>query len=414
MNKWKSLLCLTGLLAVSAASPSYASAPNEASTKRLAYFCDTYDKCRDQFLRAGSALVEKLSAEDKKGIETGSWKVPSKTDNNLITDWIYLPAKTTTKNLILVTSGTHGVEGFMGSAVQKYLFEEVLPKFNRDTTGVILVHAINPYGFKNLRRVSENNVDLNRNFDVTRDLFKYHNAGYAKLDYLLNPPYSVSYTYWSGAGFLARVAKLLATEKLSTLRNATLNGQYEYPKGIYFGGKDFEPQKDLVEKLMDDKARPYRAVMHLDLHTGYGTKGFMHLFPSEIKDAAVKKAVHQIFAGYPIDEASGDGDFYEAYGDFSAYTMNRMLQLKKKVVPMVLEYGTNNNQGTRGGVESLRMSIVENQLHHYGTTSLSKARQIKRDFLELYLPKSKAWRLKTMDTTAKWLPVFLERFAKYE
>ncbi len=384
-----------------------ATAPN-----RLAYFCDSYDACRSQFRDSVKTLIAKLP-KSESSVQTGNWKVPSQIDNDLSTDWVFLPALKQTKSLILVTSGTHGVEGFMGSAVQKYMIEEVLPTFNRDTTGVILVHAINPYGFKYLRRVSENNVDLNRNFDIDRELFKFHNAGYTKLNYLLNPAYAARYSYLSGAAFLARVGKLLATEKMSVLRTATLQGQYEYPLGIYFGGKDFEPQKDLVEKFMDDKAGPYQSVMHLDLHTGYGTKAFMHLFPSVVKDVPTRAAMLKVFAGYQIDEG-GSEDFYETFGDFSAYTMKRMLQLKKKVVPMVLEYGTNDNQGTRGGVESLRMSIVENQLQHHGAVSRDKAGQIKADFLELYYPKSKQWRLTTMNTTAKWLPVFMNRFSKLD
>ena len=65
---------------------------------------------------------------------------------------------------MVIISETHGVEGFCGSGCQVgFLVERVyegLPK----TVGVALVHALNPYGFAWLRRVNEDNVDLNRNF----------------------------------------------------------------------------------------------------------------------------------------------------------------------------------------------------------------------------------------------------------
>lgn len=396
-------------LAVAFAGTAFGVTPEE----RLAYYCSTYDSCRTQFLRASDKLIHRLTKEEAQKVQRGNWKVPSNVDQNLYTDWLYLPATKAPKRLILITSGTHGVEGFMGSAVQKYLLDEVLATYDRSTTGVIVVHAINPYGFKYLRRVSENNVDLNRNFDTDRDLFKFHNAGYAKLEELLNPKTTVRYTYWSGTKFLASVLRLLATEKMATLRTATLQGQYEYPRGIYYGGKDFEPQKGLVESFMDEKAGSYPVVMHLDLHTGYGTKAFMHLFPNVIKDEGTVKLMKQVFRGYPMEDAAGE-DFYETKGDFTLYTTKRMLELKKRVVPMVLEYGTNDNQGTRGGIESLRMSIVENQLHHHGARAPHVAKQIKQDFLELYFPKSKKWRMTTMETTVKWVPVFLNRFREIE
>src|SRR6478672_7572941 len=70
-----------------------------------------------------------------------------------------------------MVSGTHGVEGFCGSGCQVgFLVDRVyegLPK----TVDVALVHALNPFGFAWLRRVNENNVDLNRNFqDFTKPL----------------------------------------------------------------------------------------------------------------------------------------------------------------------------------------------------------------------------------------------------
>ena len=64
---------------------------------------------------------------------------------------------------VLVVSGTHDVEGYCGSALQT----EWLAKHFEDRpndTRVIMVHGFNPVGFAWVRRVNEDNVDLNRNF----------------------------------------------------------------------------------------------------------------------------------------------------------------------------------------------------------------------------------------------------------
>ena len=65
------------------------------------------------------------------------------------------------QNIILLTSGIHGVEGFLGSAVQTAWLQKVgSNQMPLGRTAVVLVHALNPYGFSWIRRANENNVDL--------------------------------------------------------------------------------------------------------------------------------------------------------------------------------------------------------------------------------------------------------------
>jgi len=77
------------------------------------------------------------------------------------------------------SSGTHGIEGYLGSAIQlRFLHELFLqnaqrlcttdnvrapPTKNTPVKKILLIHAINPYGMRHHRRTNENNVDLNRN-----------------------------------------------------------------------------------------------------------------------------------------------------------------------------------------------------------------------------------------------------------
>src|SRR5258707_1844987 len=68
--------------------------------------------------------------------------------------------------ILLLTSATHGIEGYCGSGVQIALLhdEEFIRAANDARVTVAFVHAVNPYGFSHGRRVNEDNVDLNRNF----------------------------------------------------------------------------------------------------------------------------------------------------------------------------------------------------------------------------------------------------------
>jgi len=91
--------------------------------------------------------------------------------------------------LLVVISGVHGLEGFCGSAIQTGLLSagEQGLRPQRGDTAVLYVHAVNPYGFSHLRRATQENVDLNRNFvDFAQPLPQ--NAGYAEIHDALLPP----------------------------------------------------------------------------------------------------------------------------------------------------------------------------------------------------------------------------------
>src|SRR3546814_16916854 len=64
------------------------------------------------------------------------------------------------KTLFLV-SGTHGQEGFYGSALQiEYLRDLEIP----EGANVVALHALNPWGFSYLSRTDDQTIDVNLNF----------------------------------------------------------------------------------------------------------------------------------------------------------------------------------------------------------------------------------------------------------
>ena len=65
---------------------------------------------------------------------------------------------------LCVISGTHGPEGYAGSAVQTGLLRSGLAQRYAERQRVILIHAHNPYGFAWDTRFNEDNIDLNRNY----------------------------------------------------------------------------------------------------------------------------------------------------------------------------------------------------------------------------------------------------------
>ncbi len=399
-----SLFALT-LLVITACSPRV-----EVNPDRLKYFQDSYEECREAFRE----LSEKLR-EEYRDVEVSHIPVLRKTDRGFITDrgltidYCYIPAKMETERLFILTSGLHGIEGFAGSAVQQMFMAEMIPKLNLDETGILLIHGINPWGFKNRRRVTQNNVDLNRNFDVADDLFKTKNEGYAKIRGFLNPTETVDMGSIKNRFFLITAVTMIAKHGMSPLRQAILQGQYEYEKGIYFGGKEFEQQKKVVRHLLQSTSAPYSGVFIIDLHTGYGAWGKTHLFPNPIKDAIEKERTIKVFDGWPIDFGDTEG-FYTTKGDFLDWS--RKILNKGIYVNMVLEYGTMDSQTTVGSVNSVHRTILENQGYHYGYESGIDEKMVRNRYREMFYPSSREWRSMVLDETHEILTRAIPAFQK--
>ncbi|KAB2930972.1 MAG: DUF2817 domain-containing protein [Leptonema illini] len=382
-------LLLSGVLAMIASVLFFTSDPAEEGEVDAAvqpYYLNSYEDSRAAF----RSLAMHWKSE---GAVVESFRVPSAVDDDLTIDTLYIPPKGRPEKLVIIASGTHGIEAFTGSAVQRYFLKRILPELDRTNLGVLAVHAVNPYGFRYERRVSEHNVDLNRNWDVEPSLFQSKNEGYEIVNEMLNPKGKVDLGSMDNRFFAVRSIMQIVQHGMPALRQAILQGQYAHPQGLYFGGRTFEPQKALLEPLFKKTAASYSHVLLIDLHTGFGERGRLHLFPNAIRDPAVRARLEAVFEGYQIDYGDTE-DFYTTTGDFSEY-MGKLLD-DKIYLPMVFEYGTMDSQTTSGSIRSLHNMIVENQGFWHGYESDDDETEAKRRFREHYNPTSHIWRTKVI------------------
>ena len=374
----------------------------------LTDFLPDYESSRAAFLQLASEL-----AAIHRGAEMARARIQSEVDDDLTIDWLYLPASAREERLMILASGLHGAEGPVGAAVQRQFMRDYLRSMDLSSTGVLLIHAVNPYGFKYFRRVTENNVDLNRNSDTDAGLYAARNEGYTLIHDLLNPSGPAAAGGVFERLFLLEAIYHIAVHGIGALRQAALQGQYEYPRGIYYGGDDHEPQRAALEGLLLRVTSAYRAVLLVDFHTGYGERGILHLFPSEAPDERIRNATNRVFDGYTIDWAEEGGEFYTVTGDFTVY-LGKLLQDGQLYVPMVFEYGTLNSNTTFGAIESIHRTILENQGAHHGYATPEDEAEIKARYRELFYPSSEAWRRKVLNDTAAMWPVIVPRFEALE
>jgi hypothetical protein len=131
---------------------------------------------------------------------------------------------------------------------------------------VLLVHAVNPYGFSHIRRVTENNVDLNRNF---RDFSKPppENPRYAEIHELLVP------ADWDGPARADATLKVwLQANGMPACQAAVAGGQYAFPNGLFFGGQRPTWSNATFRAILRSHGAAARRVGEIDIvgPTGYG------------------------------------------------------------------------------------------------------------------------------------------------
>jgi len=227
------------------------------------FFSATYAEARGKFLEAASAAGARLA----------TYCLPARRgprDELLGTDVAILGPDAPDAVLLLI-SATHGVEGFCGSGCQVgYLADQLFGSLPPGTS-TILIHALNPYGFAWLRRVNEDNVDLNRNFcDFARPL--PDSSPYEAIHEWLIPE------EWEGASRQAADAalqKYIQERGMPAFQAAISGGQYTRPAGLFYGGTGESWSNTTLRRILREHLAPTaRKLAVLDFHTGLGPTGY--------------------------------------------------------------------------------------------------------------------------------------------
>ena len=354
------------------------------------YFYNSYDEIR-------SHLKERVEKLQKNNITVNVSEYAVDESDNLYIDNIYLPANTDTTNLIVLTTGVHGMEGYIGSVMLDVFFEEIYPDINTDNTGILIVANVNPYGMKYMRRYNENNVDLNRNFILDWDNFdKSSNKDYPEVKEFLQPEGKIGNALWHEAGFYLQLAKEALTKGADKVSDALLTGQYEYPEGVYYGGNGDEKStaylKNVFNDCLDGK---YKNIVHIDIHSGYGPRYNMVIFNSvyeKMTEAETKKAF-----GYDYVISHDSESFYATTGDTTDY-FYRLAESKnteKELFSTCFEFGTIGDSFI-DSILSLKYTVDENRQHWFPSDNKIASEVVKENYYELFYPTETQWREKTV------------------
>lgn len=367
------------------------------------YFRNTYAEAQIDFLGRAQALAKAKPTESLVSKE--SFQLPD--GKNYEINYFFIGNKNI-KNLIVIQSGTHGIEGHTGSGVQNFILDYLQLK-KTSKVNFLFIHGINPYGFTNNRRVNYKNVDLNRNFVIETADFKSENPGYSQINDFLNPSEVLEVGFFTKAGFIFSAVKLILKHSKDTLKRAILKGQYNHPKGLYYGGKDYEPEFYLVNKIWDKFTPEHDKILLIDIHTGYGEKNKLHLLANSSKSGDSEE-LKTIFNPYPIDFGD-DKEFYQVKGDLTTY-FHKKYSANKKVFALAFEYGTLDSQKLYGSMDSLYRMVSENKGFNNGYKTDSDKTSIEKLFSDMFYPKDFTWRDSVIAQTKTTLDKALDYFEK--
>jgi hypothetical protein len=339
-------------------------------------FSDDYRTARTRFRAAATAAGFRL--EDEPTGRDGPAGEPLAIDVARIGDpW---PSRA-----LVVSSGLHGVEGFFGSAVQTGLLEGGLHGWSPSPgVALVLVHALNPYGFAHVRRFNEENIDLNRNFLTQGAEFRGCSPRYADVDAMLNPrrpPNRFDF-------FTPRALGLILRYGLRTMSQAVAGGQYEFPLGLFFGGRGPAPLQGFLAERLPTWVGTAQDVLHLDFHTGLGRWAeYELLLETRLPPSRMAWLVEHFGAGRvrPLDDA---GNAYQSHGSLGPWCEERFPD--RTYTTLCAEFGT------YPPVKVLAALRAENQAHHWAPPESLATRAAKSKLMEAFAPADRRWRDKVV------------------
>jgi len=287
--------------------------------------------------------------------------------------------------LLVIVSGTHGIEGYYGSQSQidwlKMNSADPLPA----DTAVVMIHLINPWGTAHLRRVNEDNMDLNRNFvDFSQPLpanARYEDLHDIYLSKDLNGPQRAA-----ADDLMDKHAQESGWAEVKKIVEA---GQYVHADGIFFGGQQPSWSNRTLLKIIQTHLSHAKTIISFDLHTGAGAYGNPMLMAIAQKAYPALQQARDVFGPWLYvlitgkNMGSDTGVTATATGYLSQFMLDNLPDAQ--LIQLVIECGTYDGETMHHLVRD------DHWLHLHGDPQSAQGKKIKGELFEGFYPQDKDW-----------------------
>ena len=338
-------------------------------------FAPSYAIARAAWLQAATARGARIDSQQHPG--TGPDGEPLWLDCARFGD----PAAS---SVLVITCGTHGIEGYAGSAVLTAWLSGLNPAAALAPLppgkALLLIHAVNPWGFAHWQRGTENNVDLNRNF-LAFPALPTPNLGYAEL----HPELMLA--HWNEAeierafavmdAFRARVGE-------KAFSDAFNGGQYIEPDGIFFGGTQAEWSNLALRRLLTTHLDGASRCVLADLHTGIGPYGLPFMINFDPPGSFGRERARRVWG----DEAlSGKGSTHTALASYQGLMTDAFASAQPgcEFSAVAIEFGTRE----RRVMQRAHLAMAWMRRQPADSEALRRARA---EYHEAFIPSDPAWR----------------------
>jgi hypothetical protein len=235
-------------------------------------FSSTYEEARSKFRALAAAAGAELHALPIAANVSGLGPVP-----DLTIDIALFAAASDDAPTLLHVSGTHGVEAHAGSAVQLALLRRwaVEPAARPAAVRVVLVHALNPFGFHFGRRWNEDSVDLNRNLLDEAQFAAVTAKGEERfVNYTATASpwcdWSTPYSLGAELRLWRDALTAMVTKGYVPVKKALVSGQYQCAECLWYGGRKLAASHVSFLAFLREHVPRAAALILVDVHTGLG------------------------------------------------------------------------------------------------------------------------------------------------
>jgi hypothetical protein len=346
------------------------------------YYSPDYFSARERFLAASTRL----------GLEHHSLQIqaPSPREEGLSID-ITIAGARKPRTAVILSSGVHGVEGLFGSAVQLAYLEQLATEWQPPAeTAVILIHAVNPFGFAWQRRFNEDNVDLNRNFLLPDEPY----AGAPPLAATFRQSLRLGRPRARFGFWTARMALLALRHGAHSFWETLPVGQYDFPDWLFFGGAAPAQSVQALQCFLPNVLNEAREIVHLDFHTGLGRWAQGQLLVSESEGAENCQWWQDNFGPAMVTQVKSYTRAYEVRGGFGPWLRAMFPACEYRYA--TAEFGTYSPMRVIG-------ALVDELRWHLELGDKTHGHASRRRLSETFVPRSRSWRTKTLATGLNWV-----------
>src|SRR3989338_6733811 len=384
--------------------PKRAEGITNLSGNELSYFSENYVESKKKFLEIAPEATRRFQHRIEVAEE------PSIKDG-LTIDTLVFDAAKEKDTLLMLISGTHGIELGVGAAIQQMVGHEFLEKRN-ENTGVVMIHALNPYGAYAGRKMNENRVDLIRAFVNDTKELKIDDSELKhiqkKSQWVFSPqrkrlPWLVESVIFSAG--ISSLVPLVYTYSYRKCITAIAGGQYENSKGLSFGGNNeigIQPSVTHYKNILQEATKGYKKLVMYDFHSGLGQcysfiplidylitgedmEVMRHIFP-KIGEMTSMKApqnmrkrrmrnkirscinlANDIFFNVQTDNRP---EMYRTNGGIDEFTVKH--SLADKTYCASIDFGVKNIASV------IHTQVAENQVYNHGAISPGVAEKVRR------------------------------------